>query len=127
MASAQKYAFSVTVNTTYLPDQSNPEQQQYAFAYTITITNTGLVAAQLISRHWLITDAHGDIKEVKGLGVVGAQPLLEPKQSFEYTSGCVLATSAGSMHGSYFCVASDGEKFEVDIPEFILSVPQVLH
>lgn len=127
MASAQKYAFSVTVNTAYLPDQSSPEQQQYAFAYTITITNVGLVAAQLISRHWIITDATGDIKEVKGLGVVGAQPLLEPRQQYEYTSGCVLNTSAGSMHGSYFCVAVDGEKFDVEIPEFILSVPQVLH
>lgn len=127
MASAQKYAFSVTVDTAYLPDQSSPEQQQYVFAYTITITNIGQVAAQLVSRHWIITDAHGDIKEVKGLGIVGAQPLLEPKQQYEYTSGCVLNTTAGSMHGSYFCVAVDGEKFDVEIPEFILSVPQVLH
>ncbi|HQN64712.1 MAG TPA: Co2+/Mg2+ efflux protein ApaG [Methylophilus sp.] len=127
MASSKKYAFSVTVKTEYLSDQSSPEQQQYAFAYTITITNVGLTAAQLISRHWIITNAKGDIKEVKGLGVVGAQPLLEPQQQFEYTSGCVLSTPAGSMHGSYFCVAADGERFEVDIPEFILSVPQVLH
>ncbi len=127
MATAKKYEFSVTVKTEYLSDQSNPAQQQYVFAYTIHITNVGLTAAQLISRHWIITDANGDIKEVKGLGVVGAQPLLEPQQEFEYTSGCVLKTSAGSMHGSYFCVATDGEKFEVEIPEFILSVPQVLH
>lgn len=115
-----KYQFQVDVQPEYLPEQSSPEQGLYSFAYTITITNSGQVPAQLISRHWLITNAHGQVEEVKGLGVVGHQPLLKPGESFEYTSGCRLRTPSGSMQGSYFCVAEDGERFEVDIPAFAL-------
>jgi ApaG protein len=116
-----KYAFQVEVQPQFLPDQSAPEQGLYSFAYTITIRNAGDVPAQLISRHWTITNERGEIEEVKGLGVVGQQPLLKPGESFEYTSGCRLRTASGTMHGSYFCVAEDGERFEVEIPEFVLA------
>ena len=115
-----KYQFQVDVVPHYLPEQSSPEQGLYSFAYTITITNSGEVPAQLISRHWIITNANGQVEEVKGLGVVGHQPLLKPGESFQYTSGCRLRTSSGTMQGSYFCVAEDGERFEVDIPTFVL-------
>jgi ApaG protein len=115
-----RYAFQVEVEPRYLPDQSAPAQGLWSFAYTITISNTGEVPAQLISRHWTITNELGEIEEVKGLGVVGQQPLLRPGESFEYTSGCRLRTSSGTMRGSYFCVAEDGERFEVDIPQFVL-------
>ena len=115
-----KYQLRVDVHPEYLPEQSSPEQGLYSFAYTITITNTGEVASQLISRHWIITNALGQVEEVKGLGVVGHQPLLKPGESFEYTSGCRLRTPTGTMQGSYFCVAEDGERFEVDIPAFLL-------
>jgi ApaG protein len=100
----------------YLPEQSAPAQGLYSFAYTITIRNTGDVPAQLISRHWIITNELGEIEEVKGLGVIGQQPLLKPGESFEYTSGCRLRTPSGTMQGSYFCVAEDGERFDVEIP-----------
>jgi ApaG protein len=124
-----KHALSVDVVPQYLPDQSAPEQGLYSFAYTITITNSGEVPAQLISRHWIITDAGGQVEEVKGLGVVGQQPLLKPGDSFEYTSGCRLRTPTGTMQGSYFCVAEDGERFEVEIPPFMLDdgTRRVLH
>jgi ApaG protein len=115
-----KYQFRVDVQPAYLPEQSAPEQGIFTFSYTITITNTGEVAAQLISRHWIITDAAGDIQEVKGLGVVGNQPLLQPGQSFQYSSGCRLRTPSGTMHGSYFCVAEDGERFDTEIAPFLL-------
>ena len=115
-----RHAFQVEVEPRYLPEQSAPEQGLWSFAYTITIRNTGEVPAQLISRHWVITNELGETEEVKGLGVVGQQPLLRPGESFEYTSGCRLRTSSGTMHGSYFCVAEDGERFEVDIPPFML-------
>jgi ApaG protein len=115
-----KYQFRVTVVPQFLPEQSSPEQGLYSFAYTITIANSGEIAAQLISRHWIITNALGQIEEVKGLGVVGHQPLLKPGESFEYTSGCRLRTATGTMQGSYFCVAEDGERFEVEIPAFTL-------
>jgi len=116
----QKYQFSVQVAPQFLPDQSAPAEGVYSFAYTITITNAGQVPAQLISRHWIITDATGQIEEVKGLGVVGHQPLLQPGQSFQYTSGCRLRTPTGSMHGSFFCVAEDGERFEAAVAPFLL-------
>ena len=124
-----KYRFSVEVQPQYLPEQSAPEQELYSFAYTITITNTGEVPAQLISRHWVITNAEGEIEEVKGLGVVGHQPLLKPGEAFQYTSGCRLRTPTGTMQGSYFCVAEDGERFEAEIPAFALDdgTARVLH
>lgn len=115
-----KYQFRVVVRPQYLPEHSAPEQNLYTFAYTITVTNVGEVAAQLISRTWNVNDAHGHTEKVKGLGVVGQQPLLQPGQSFEYTSGTRLRTPTGTMHGSYFCVAEDGEKFDTDIPLFVL-------
>jgi ApaG protein len=121
------YDIAVNAATQYLADQSDESAGRYVFAYTITIQNTGAVAAQLISRHWIITDAQGLVQEVRGLGVVGAQPLLEPGQSFEYTSGAAIATSVGTMKGSYQMVAADGTRFEAEIPQFTLSVPRVLH
>ncbi len=127
MADAKKYAFSVKVETAYLQDQSNPENNQYAFAYTITIANIGSIAAQLISRHWIITDANNHVQEVKGLGVVGAQPLLQPGEAFEYTSGTLLATPIGSMRGTYNVVAEDGTFFDAEIESFTLAVPRMLN
>jgi ApaG protein len=115
-----KYQFRVEVQPAYLPEQSAPEQGIFSFSYSITITNTGEVPAQLIARHWVITDGTGGIEEVKGLGVVGHQPLLQPGQSFQYASGCRLRTPSGSMQGSYFCVAEDGERFEVEVAPFLL-------
>jgi ApaG protein len=124
-----KYQFSVDVAPEYLPEQSAPAQELYSFAYTITITNTGEVPAQLISRHWVIANAAGTTEEVKGLGVVGHQPLIKPGESFQYTSGCRLRTPTGTMHGSYFFVAEDGTRFDVDIPAFVLEdgSARVLH
>lgn len=126
-ATDKKYAFSVHVNTAYLPDQSSPEDSKYAFAYTVTISNIGSVAAQLISRHWIITDANNHVQEVKGLGVVGAQPLLQPEQQFEYTSGTLLATPVGAMRGTYKIVAEDGTIFDAVIEPFTLAVPKMLN
>lgn len=121
------YELTVAVRTRYLEDQSEPDRSKYVFAYAITIKNTGKVAAQLISRHWVITDASNHVEEVRGLGVVGQQPLLQPGEQFEYTSGATLKTPQGSMVGEYFCVAEDGEQFVARIPEFILSLPRTLH
>ena len=115
-----KYQFRVEVAPRYLPDQSSPAQSLFVFAYTITISNTGEVAAQLVSRTWNVNDANGHTEKVKGLGVVGHQPLLQPGEKFEYTSGTRLRTPTGTMHGSFFCVAEDGEKFDADIPMFVL-------
>ena len=115
-----KYQMRVDVTPAYLPHQSSPDEGLYVFSYTIAIHNTGTVAAQLISRTWHINDAEGLHEKVRGLGVVGHQPLLKPGESFEYTSGTRLRTPTGTMHGSYFCVAEDGEKFDVDIPMFVL-------
>lgn len=121
------YEFTVTVRTQYLPEQSDPSRTAFVFTYSITIQNTGSIPAQLISRHWVITDANNRVQEVRGLGVVGHQPLLKPGEQFEYTSGTQLATQQGSMYGEYFCVAEDGHQFEVKIPEFVLSLPRTLH
>ncbi len=121
------YDFSVTVRTQYLEDQSNPDKDHFVFAYAITIKNTGDIAAQLIARHWVITDANNKVQEVRGLGVVGHQPLLQPGEQFDYSSGTQIATPQGSMRGEYFCVAEDGHRFEVAIPEFLLSLPRTLH
>ncbi|MEW5788202.1 MAG: Co2+/Mg2+ efflux protein ApaG [Pseudomonadota bacterium] len=127
MAEVRKYHITVSARTTYVPEQSDEADNRYVFSYTITIENTGQVAAQLISRHWLISDAHDKVQEVRGLGVVGEQPLLKPGQNFEYTSGTAIATPVGAMKGTYQMVAEDGTQFEAEIPEFILAVPRVLH
>jgi ApaG protein len=115
-----KYQFRVEVLPRFLAEQSAPEQGLYVFAYTITITNIGQVPAQLISRTWNVNDANGHTERIKGLGVVGQQPLLKPGEAFEYTSGTRLRTPTGTMHGSFFCVAEDGEKFDTDVPMFVL-------
>jgi ApaG protein len=124
-----KYRFRVEVEPQYLPEQSSEAQGVYSFAYSITITNTGEVPAQLIARHWIIANALGEVEEVKGLGVVGHQPLLKPGEAFQYTSGCRLRTPTGTMQGSYFCVAEDGERFDVEIAPFVLDdgSSRVLH
>ena len=115
-----KYQFRIVVRPQYLPEHSAPTQDLYTFAYTITITNVGEITAQLISRSWNVNDSNGHTEKVKGLGVVGQQPLLKPGQAFEYTSGTRLHTPTGTMHGSFFCVAEDGEKFDADVPMFVL-------
>jgi ApaG protein len=127
MAGAKKYEVKVSTQTQYLADQSDEAASRFVFAYTISIRNTGSVTAQLISRHWIITDSRSEVQEVRGLGVVGAQPLLKPGESFEYTSGTAIATPVGTMRGSYQMVAEDGTQFDAPIPEFTLSVPRVLH
>ncbi len=127
MAEGKKYQITINVDTTYLADQSDPSSDRYVFSYTISIANTGTVAAQLISRHWIITDADNVVQEVKGLGVVGEQPLLRPGESFEYTSGTAMATPVGTMRGTYQMVAEDGNKFDAEIPQFTLAMPRVLH
>jgi ApaG protein len=127
MATDKKYEITITTRTTYVPEQSDTERGRYVFAYTITLKNTGTVAAQLISRHWIITDANSQSQEVRGLGVVGEQPTLRPDQSFEYTSGTAIATPVGTMRGTYQMVGDDGLQFEAPIPEFTLSIPRVLH
>jgi ApaG protein len=115
-----KYQFKVEVTSRFLPEQSMPEQGMYMFAYTVSIANVGEVSAQLVSRTWNVNDANGHTERVRGLGVVGQQPLLKPGEVFEYTSGSRLRTPTGTMHGSFFCVAEDGEKFDTDIPMFVL-------
>jgi ApaG protein len=127
MADDKRYEISIITRTAYLADQSDPSRNQYAFAYTITLTNRGNVPAQLLSRHWIITDGDHQVQEVKGLGVVGQQPLIKPGETFEYTSGANLPTAVGTMRGTYQMVAEDGHAFEAEIPMFTLSVPRVLH
>ena len=127
MADSKKYEIQVTTQVEYIPEQSSEEQDRYVFAYTITIANTGSIPAQLISRHWVITDAANSVQEVRGLGVVGEQPLLKPGESFEYPSGSAIATPVGTMKGTYQMVAEDGTKFDAVIPEFTLSMPRILH
>lgn len=127
MPNPEDFRIEVKPVSHYLPDQSSPEDERFVFAYTITITNVGELPAQLISRHWIITDASGEVQEVRGLGVVGQQPLLKPGEAFEYMSGCVLATPIGTMKGTYLMVGEDGTRFDAEIPEFVLAIPQVLH
>jgi len=127
MAESKRYEVTVEPVARFLADQSDPAKDQYVFTYTIRITNTGDVAAQLLSRHWIITDADHKVQEVKGLGVVGQQPLLKPGESFEYTSGASIPTNVGTMHGSYQMMAADGKAFDAPIPLFTLSVPRTLH
>ena len=122
-----KYRIEVSPMPRFIPEQSDPENDRYIFAYTITVKNIGEIAAQLVSRHWIITDAHNAVQEVRGLGVVGQQPLLQPGESFEYTSGSSLTTPIGTMKGTYQMVAEDGTHFEAEIPEFVLASPRALH
>ncbi len=125
--SEAKYQIQVEVACRFLPEQSDPEQGRFAHAYTIRIRNTGTVASQLISRHWIIKDENGGRVEVKGLGVVGHQPLIQPGENFEYTSGSQIVTPVGTMEGSYFFVAEDGYRFDAQIPVFTLAMPRTLH
>ena len=128
MEEINQHGVVVQTQVNYLPDQSDEAGNRFVFSYTITITNLGHSSAKLISRHWIITDANNHVQEVRGQGVVGEQPLLKPSQSFEYTSGTVLTTQVGTMRGSYQMQADDGgAQFEVEIPQFVLSVPRVLH
>jgi len=127
MAESKKYEITVTTQSVFIPEQSDESSDRYVFAYTITIANTGNVAAQLISRHWIITDAENVVQEVRGLGVVGEQPLLKPGERFEYSSGASIATPVGTMRGSYQMVAEDGVRFDANVAEFTLSMPRVLH
>ncbi|MFB9887219.1 Co2+/Mg2+ efflux protein ApaG [Balneatrix alpica] len=121
------YAIAVEVRTRYMEDQSVPEENRYVFTYTINIRNTGQLSAQLLSRYWLITDGNEEVQEVQGMGVVGEQPLIAPGESYEYTSGCVLATAVGSMRGHYLFQAEDGHEFQAEIPAFTLARPHALH
>jgi ApaG protein len=123
----KQHGIIIQTQVKYLADQSDESADRFVFSYTIGITNLGSVTARLISRHWVITDAFNHVQEVRGQGVVGEQPLLRPNQSFEYTSGTALATQVGTMRGSYLMRTDDGDDFEVEIPEFVLSVPRVLH
>ena len=121
------HAIDIAVATRFLDEQSSPDADRYVFAYTIRIHNGGEVPARLLSRHWVITDANGKVQEVRGAGVVGEQPWLRPGEDFEYTSGAVLETALGTMHGSYQMVADDGTEFDAPIAPFTLSVPRTLH
>jgi len=127
MEDISHYRIQVAVQVRYLADQSDETENRHVFAYTITLTNEGEHLVQLLSRHWIITDANNHVQEVKGKGVVGEQPVIKPGQSFEYTSGTVLATQVGTMSGSYRMQVVDGGEFTVPIPQFVLSVPRVLH
>jgi ApaG protein len=123
----KKYDITVSAESTFIPEQSDVDQNRFVFSYTITISNTGSLPAQLISRHWIITDAENHVQEVKGLGVIGEQPLLQPGESFQYTSGTAIATPVGTMRGTYQMLGADGIKFDAPIPVFTLSMPRVLH
>lgn len=127
MESSLQYRILVEVETMYIQEQSAPEENRYVFAYTITITNKGTVPSQLLSRHWIITDANNKVQEVRGEGVVGEQPYLEPGDSFRYTSAAMIETPVGCMQGKYRMLADDGFEFDADIPAFNLSTPHTLH
>ena len=123
----EAYRIEVEISAQYVPEQSDTARNEYAFAYTVRITNRGKVPSQLISRHWIIEDQLGQVIEVNGLGVVGHQPLLRSGETFEYSSGSRIQAPAGTMRGSYFFVAEDGHRFDVEIPQFALCMPQALH
>ena len=127
MSSASTQGIRVTVQSQYLMERSTPAEGQYAFAYKVRIVNEGSTTAQLRSRHWIITDGDGNVQEVRGDGVVGAQPRLEPGQAFEYTSWCMIPTPHGSMHGTYQMIRDDGELFDAEIAPFALSLPYSLN
>ena len=122
-----KPEFQCDVRVQYLPDQSHPPEGPYAFAYTVTIRNSGDVTGQLIARHWVITDANGQVEQVRGLAVVGHQPVIKPGESFEYTSWTRLATQHGTMRGTFFCMTENAEPFDSPIPEFGLTLASALH
>jgi ApaG protein len=124
MSSAITRGILVTVASQYIPERSSAAGRQFAFAYTVNISNRGTETAQLVSRHWIITDSDGEVQEVRGEGVVGAQPVLRPGEEFEYTSWCVIATQSGSMRGSYQMVTPDGDRFDADIALFKLALPE---
>ncbi len=121
------YDFKIDVQTDYLSTRSDPETDQFVFSYTISILNTGNIAAQLISRHWFVTNGNGEVKEISGLGVIGEQPTIQPGQSYCYTSGAMLSTPLGTMHGTYQMLANDGHLFDVLIPAFRLAVPELVN
>jgi ApaG protein len=127
MSQLDDYRLDIAVATRYLEEESAPDDDRYVFAYTIQIRNAGTVPARLLHRHWVITDAVGKVEEVRGEGVVGEQPWLRPGESFEYTSGAVLTTRVGTMHGEYELLADDGTRFEASIPAFTLAMPRTLH
>lgn len=127
MSPSETYRIAVEAVAEFIPAQSNPDEDHFVFAYHITIRNTGTVPARLVSRHWVITDGTGKVQEVHGQGVIGEQPLLAPGEAFRYSSGSVLETAVGTMHGSYQMEASDGHRFEAEIPPFMLAMPRVLH
>lgn len=127
MAKKIQYRITIAAQAFFLEEQSNPDRDRYVFAYTVQVLNQGNIAAKLLSRHWIITDANGKIEEVRGEGVVGEQPYLRPGEGFQYTSGTILETSVGSMKGSYQMLADDGVTFDAEIPPFVLSIPRTLH
>lgn len=127
MEEHRRYEITVEARSAFVPEQSDESENRFVFAYTITITNTGTIAAKLMSRHWVITDSDNQVQEVRGLGVIGEQPLLQPAEKFEYTSGAAIATPVGTMKGTYQMMAEDGTEFDAPIPEFMLSMPRVLH
>ena len=125
--SARHYHVNVEVTPAYIADQSNPDNDQYVFAYTVTIRNDGDMPARLVTRHWVITDGDGEVQEVRGEGVVGEKPHLMPGEGFQYTSGTMMKTPVGTMQGSYQMIADDGGNFDAEIPSFSLAVPNILH
>lgn len=127
MTSASTYRIDVTAAPRFLEEQSQPALGRYVFAYTITLRNEGALPAKLLTRHWVITDGNGRVEELRGPGVVGEHPHLQPGESFEYTSGAMLDTPVGTMQGSYQMLADDGTAFLAPIPRFTLSVPRILH
>lgn len=127
MVKQTDYSLEISIATQFLDEQSDPDGERYVFAYTIRIRNLGRLPAQLLNRHWVITDANGKVEEVRGEGVVGEQPRLEPGEQFTYTSGAVIATAVGTMQGSYDMAGDDGTHFDAPIPPFTLSVPRTLH
>jgi len=127
MTNPRSYQIKITVQVNYLAVQSNETDNRFVFSYTITLENMGDQVVQLLRRHWVIIDSNQHVQEVRGKGVVGEQPILEPGHSFQYSSGTVLATQVGTMSGSYWMSLSDGTEFEVAVPQFVLSVPRTLH
>ncbi len=125
--SVKPYDVSVDVEPAYLAEQSDPNNDHFVFAYTVTIKNNGSIPAKLLTRHWIITDGDGETQEVKGEGVVGETPHLQPGENFRYTSGTLMKTPIGTMHGSYQMLADDGVNFDAEIPSFSLTVPRMLH